>query len=214
MTYFITEVGLRWIVRGVIALIIGTAFLFESLLGWGHLRSALTVSGVASVAILFITSRKLHNRIYYRSVLGFWEFEVSPLNPTEKSLQKLINQPIAILIDLDQNELRLRGWHFEKKLQMFFSSTQVVISNPARTSGTLTYWFRPSESALLDEAFMGICNLEWNKFHIADRIGRMDGFWIRKNSNQTGTITYKRISGDEFRKRLSGLQVKDTYLGV
>ncbi|UCH98418.1 MAG: hypothetical protein JSV88_16675 [Candidatus Aminicenantes bacterium] len=209
LTFFITEVGLRWTVRVVIALIIGAAFLFESLLGWGHLRSALTVSGVASVAILFITSRKLHNRIYYRSILGFWEFEVTPRNPNEKSLQKLINQPIAILIDLDRNELRLRGWHFEKKLQMFFSSTQAVISDPARTSGTLTYWFRPSESALLDEAFIGVCNLEWNKFHIADRICRMDGFWIRKNSHQTGTITYKRISEDEFRKRLSGLQVED-----
>jgi hypothetical protein len=175
----------------------------------GHLRSTLTVSGVASVAILFITSQKLHNRIYYRSILGVWEFEVTPRNPNEESLQKLINQPIAILIDIDQNELRIRGWHFEKKLQMLFSSTQAVISNPARTSGKLTYWFSPSESALLDEAFIGICNLEWNKFHIADRICRMDGFWIRKNSHQTGTITYKRISEDEFRKRIGGLQVED-----
>lgn len=208
LTFFITEVGLRWTVRVVIALIIGAAFLLEGLLGWGHLRSALTVSGVASVAILFITSRKLHNRIYYRSILGFWEFEVSPLNLNEKSLQKLINQPIAILIDLDQNELRLRGWHFEKKLQMFFPSIQAVISNPARTSGTLTYWFRAGESGLLDEAFMGICNLEWNKFHIADRICRMDGSWMRKTSNQTGTINYKRISEDEFRKRIGGLQVE------
>jgi hypothetical protein len=186
----------------------GSIFIRE-LIGMGHLRSTLTVSGVASVAILFITSQKLHNRIYYRSILGFWEFEVTPRNPNEESLQKLINQPIAILIDIDQNELRIRGWHFEKKLQMLFSSTQAVISNPARTSGKLTYWFSPSESALLDEAFIGICNLEWNKFHIADRICRMDGFWIRKNSHQTGTITYKRISEDEFRKRIGGLQVED-----
>jgi hypothetical protein len=34
LTFFITEVGLRRTVRVLIALIIGAAFLFESLLGW------------------------------------------------------------------------------------------------------------------------------------------------------------------------------------
>lgn len=173
------------------------------------MRSALTVSGVASVSILFITSRKLHNRIYYRSILGFWEFEIRPVNSDEKSLQKLITQPIAILIDIEQNELRLRGWHFKKEPQPFFSTMQAIMSNPARTSGTLTYRFHSSEAGFLDDAFMGICTLEWNKFHKADQICRMDGYWIRETSHQTGAVTYKRISEDEFKKRVGGLQMVD-----
>ena len=70
----VNEAGLGYISKGIMVFSIFASFYLAKWLNWSAWEVASFVGGYVSVLFLFLTSKKIRDKVRYKSLKGYWKY--------------------------------------------------------------------------------------------------------------------------------------------
>lgn len=189
----------RWTISGLLTLMIFAALLLNAYLGWTAWTISSTLVGALAAAVITLTSPKYILWAQQRRIVGYWKYRPVPKREDAPVEEKHDVERIVI-IDRINGELRLRGWQVGDGDAHRWQSDGTLFHNSSDAKGQLIYEYRNTLSHK-QATLVGIVSLYWNTTDPAQLVTDMSGLYYGHGATQDdGTLTYKRISGEEFER--------------
>ncbi|HLR92502.1 MAG TPA: hypothetical protein VK048_05520 [Atopostipes sp.] len=95
------------------------------------------------------------------------------------------------------DELVFTGWISDLDNVVFFTSSDTMLSDMGKQSGTLLYWYdSPAEAGRHQVG--GLVELNWRTKYLGSKINRMSGWYTGRVTKEIGHVEYLRITEEEF----------------
>lgn len=155
--------------------------------------TAVTISGY--VLTIYLIVNIIKKNIFNNSFVGYWKYY--PIaNNTHKDPTQQHHIPRIVELTEDHNEFHLRIFTPNMgKSYISAVSESVSIASTDALSGKLIYKYKTDDNAI---DVSGIAVLEWKKRNLLSKVLEMKGTYFGVKSKEVGSMTFRRISKQEF----------------
>ena len=185
----------------VVAIMI--AFFSKELLNLSSFRAALMIGGPASLIFLLLTSQKLQNYFRFGAIKGYWKYTLSPDDDKPLVAQ---DSELTRIVKITEGDMGLffEGDICRDKPEQWFESMSVLLTPFGFKNNKLAYWYRNSYAVKNNSYLDGFVSLSWNSDYPNQEVAKMSGWYVGRNTGDSGTIEYERITESECYSLLGG----------
>lgn len=160
---------------------------------------ATSYGGYIAAAILFFTSSSFRSKRRYKSLIGYWKYY--PISNKNSDKEQKFSTPRIVKISDEDDELKLEGVICDKENVPMFQSKmgEVFVSEIGKNNGGLVYTYE-SPYASQRKKVEGIAYISWHNKYASAPINVMKGKYFGTATGDTGTLTYLRITKEEYER--------------
>lgn len=194
----VTQRGIGVLGKAILIFGVFAALFFAGSPLFDSMDIAVSLGGVVSALLLYLTSNKAKNLMQFRSLKGYWKYYSIPDKSRKSGFDMLYETPRIVVIDVIDDELYMKGWLCDKTSIPFFESTKTIVSPSDKPQGSLVYWYQDPREVGRGASLGGFAELNWLKKHPSTQVNRMSGRYSGRTTNETGCLVFYRITEEEF----------------
>ncbi len=175
------------------------SFLTVFLLFFGRLCEPLIYAAallLGTECILIALRGVLLKRMKLSNVIGYWRYNSSAVSGRDINQQHDFSRIVEI--SASNGMLVFNGWICADSTMPLFKSTKSICTKTEEQNGSVVYWYTGSVNLKSNAAITGVAVLEWNVENENKQINKISGWYLGSASKEIGTLTYTRISKEEF----------------
>lgn len=201
LTYqFASEDGLSYIAKVIMIIGMFIAIIVTREFNMNAFEAAIMVGGYTTFVILFFTSNKFRSSRRFDQLTGYWKYySISDKRKEKDFREQNLDTPRIVKIEEVDNKLKFSGFICNAQNRPFFESKEdILISSIGKKKGNLMYFYGKPNIVQSGINIGGIAHLKWTSKYAASKINRMDGGYYGTVSRDTGSLTYLRITKEEY----------------
>ena len=155
-----------------------------------------SLGSVIIVCLLLAFRKQLQKRRNRSCITGYWRYNSSAVSGQDINQQ----HDFVRIVEISENngELVFNGWICTDVVRPLFKSIKTVMTKPQERNGSAIYWYTGSVDLKTNAAITGVAVLEWNIDDEFKQVNRINGWYLGSASKEIGTLSYTRITKNEF----------------
>ena len=130
------------------------------------------------------------------NIVGYWRYNSSAVSGRDMTQQHDFSRIVEI--SSKNGMLFFNGWICADSTIPLFNSTKSICTKLEEQNGSVVYWYTGSVNLNTNAAITGVAVLEWNVDSQNKQINKISGWYLGSASKEIGTLTYTRITKEEF----------------
>lgn len=153
------------------------------------------IIGIFTIVLVALRKR-IKTHIKVSNILGYWKYYSSAVSGYDPNQQ----HDYLRLVEISQssNKLSLKIWMGADFTNPYVVSTKTLATTKDNLNGSLVYWYNGTVNVHTNASITGVAVLEWTVESPNKQVNVMKGWYLGAASKEIGSLTYTRISKEEF----------------